>query len=105
MNEQILTEHGYKEYFNRILAPEYSSKSFQKLVTNVYGKPLYWINLHYYPATEAWVAQSVFSHHGKPFGEDTQVSVQYVDNLRATELLLHRMWKVCGATPVDEDEE
>jgi len=111
MNEQILTEHGYKEFPKSPFCPEYASKAFQKCVRSAFGDKLYFINIYKYEAVpehncpERYSATTQFNYNGRKQDEFMDITISGVSDIKWLELHLHNIWKLTAADTYERRDD
>lgn len=111
MNEQILTEHGYKEFPKTPFCPEYAAKAYQKCVHNALGDKLYHINIYKYKAVpalycpETYSATTQFSYNGRGRNEFMDITINGVESIIWLEMHLHNIWKLTAADTYERRDD
>lgn len=111
MNEQTLTEHGYKEFPKSPFCPKYASKAYQKCVRSAFGDKLYYINIYKYEAVpehncpESYSATAQFCYTNRKRGEFMNIEISGVSDIKWLELHLHNIWQSTAADMYERRDE
>lgn len=105
MNEQILTEHGYKEFPKSPFCPEYASKAYQKCVRSAFDDKLYFINIYWYRELDGYSATTQFRYTKRKREEFMDITISGVSDIKWLELHLHNIWKLTAADMYERRDE